>query len=75
MNVTPNPWALTFSFGRALQASVLKAWGGKDENVKAAQDMLLALAQANGMAAMGKYNGSKGHPSVTGQLYVKNYTY
>merc|ERR1712078_60186 len=34
----PNPWALTYSFGRALQASVLKAWGGKEENVKAAQD-------------------------------------
>jgi len=75
MNVTPNPWALTFSFGRALQASVLKAWGGKDENITAAQDMLKALAQANGMAAMGKYNAEKGHPSVTGQLYVKNYTY
>jgi len=75
MNVTPNPWALTFSFGRALQASVLKAWGGKDENIKAAQDMLKALAQANGMAAMGKYNASAGHPSVTGQLYVKNYVY
>jgi fructose-bisphosphate aldolase class I len=75
MNVTPNPWALTFSFGRALQASVLKAWGGKDENIKAAQDMLLALCQANGMAHLGKYNASAGHPSVTGQLYVKNYTY
>jgi len=75
MNVTPNPWSLTFSFGRALQASVLKAWGGKEENTKAAQDMLLALCQANGMAQMGKYNAAAGHPSVTGQLYVKNYTY
>ena len=27
------PWALTFSYGRALQASVLKAWAGKKENV------------------------------------------
>lgn len=32
------PWALTFSFGRALQASALKAWGGKKENGKACQD-------------------------------------
>ena len=35
------PWALTFSFGRALQASVLAAWGGKTENLKTAQDELL----------------------------------
>jgi fructose-bisphosphate aldolase class I len=75
MNVMEKPWALTFSFGRALQASVLKAWGGKDENIKAAQDMLRALAQANGMASMGKYNAAGGHPSTTGTLYVKGYTY
>jgi len=35
------PWALTFSFGRALQASVLSAWGGKTENLKSAQEELL----------------------------------
>merc|ERR1719378_1251775 len=34
------PWALTFSYGRALQASVLKAWGGKAENVAEAQKVL-----------------------------------
>ncbi|KAL3313839.1 hypothetical protein Ciccas_007555 [Cichlidogyrus casuarinus] len=50
------PWALTFSFGRALQASVLEAWKGKTENVKAAQDELLVLAKANGMAALGKFD-------------------
>jgi hypothetical protein len=44
----PRPWALSFSFGRALQASVLKAWGGKKENWKAAQDALLVRAKANG---------------------------
>jgi len=32
----PKPWALTFSYGRALQQSVLKAWLGKAENVAAA---------------------------------------
>merc|ERR1719260_80523 len=31
------PWALTFSYGRALQASVLKAWKGKPENVEEAE--------------------------------------
>jgi len=30
------PWSLTFSYGRALQQSVLKAWLGKSENVAAA---------------------------------------
>merc|ERR1719230_778573 len=33
---TARPWALTFSYGRALQGSVLKAWQGKAENVAAA---------------------------------------
>lgn len=41
----PKPWALSFSFGRALQASVLKAWQGKDENLKAAQEQLLTRAK------------------------------
>lgn len=47
------PWALTFSYGRALQQSVLKAWVGKADNVKAAQAVLLERANANGAAAKG----------------------
>ena len=39
------PWALTFSYGRALQASVLAAWQGKPENVVAAQEELLKRAK------------------------------
>lgn len=39
------PWALTFSYGRALQASVLRAWGGKKENVAAGQAELLKRAK------------------------------
>ena len=38
------PWVLTFSYGRALQQSVLKAWKGKAENVKTAQAALLVRA-------------------------------
>merc|ERR1712018_1059511 len=58
MNKLPNrPWSLSFSFGRALQASVLKTWMGKKENVKAAQEALLKRAKANGMANLGKYDG------------------
>lgn len=39
------PWALTFSYGRALQASSLASWGGKDENIKAGQGSLLTRAK------------------------------
>ena len=39
------PWALSFSFGRALQASALKAWGGKPENLKAGQEAFLHRAK------------------------------
>lgn len=49
------PWALTFSYGRALQASVLRAWAGKDENVQLAQNELIKRAKANSEAALGKY--------------------
>jgi len=51
----PQPWALSFSYGRALQAAPLKAWGGKAENVSRAQAAYLERARANGEAAVGKY--------------------
>merc|ERR1712169_25409 len=54
------PWALTFSFGRALQASCLKAWQGKKENIPAAQKALLERAKANSEASLGKYGGTEG---------------
>ncbi|KAH3814654.1 hypothetical protein DPMN_143159 [Dreissena polymorpha] len=41
----PKPWALSFSFGRALQSSVLKAWRGQDDNRKAAQRQFLLRAK------------------------------
>ncbi|XP_036341744.1 fructose-bisphosphate aldolase isoform X3 [Rhagoletis pomonella] len=49
------PWALTFSYGRALQASVLRAWGGKKDNITAGQNELLKRAKANGLACQGIY--------------------
>lgn len=68
------PWALTFSFSRAMQSSCIKAWGGKPENVEKAQKQLLARAQANGEASKGEYEmGSQ--PSTEGSLYVKDYKY
>jgi len=68
------PWALTFSFSRAMQSSCIKIWDGKPENVKAAQKQLLARAQANSEASVGKYEpGSQ--PSIEESLYVKDYAY
>lgn len=68
------PWKLTFSFGRALQASALKAWVGKKENIKAGQAEFLKRAKANGEAAKGEY---KGGASLAGDqsLFVANHQY
>jgi fructose-bisphosphate aldolase class I len=53
MTGVAKPWSLTFSYGRALQSSVLKAWMGKKENVEAAQNTLLTRAKANSQASLG----------------------
>ncbi len=66
------PWYLTFSYGRALQSSVLKAWQGKEENVAAAQAALLERAKSNGHATLGKYEGGSGS---TESDFVANYRY
>ena len=55
MNRQPLPWALTFSYGRALQDSALKAWGGKPENFEAGQREFMRRARLNGLAAKGAY--------------------
>lgn len=49
------PWALTFSYGRALQAAAIKAWGGKAENVPAAQAAFTHRAKMNSRAALGTW--------------------
>jgi fructose-bisphosphate aldolase, class I len=50
------PWALTFSYGRALQAAPQAAWGGKPENVAKAQAAFAHRALMNSLAACGKWN-------------------
>lgn len=50
------PWQMTFSYGRALQASPQKAWSGKPENTAAAQAAFLHRARMNGLASQGKWN-------------------
>jgi len=51
----PVPWKLSYSYGRALQQSCLKAWQGDARNVSAAQAVLLERAQANSAACAGSY--------------------
>lgn len=68
------PWRLSFSYGRALQASVLKTWAGKGENKAAAQAALLARAKANGEAQLGVYKGTA-DGSGKESLFQKGYVY
>ena len=66
------PWNLSFSYGRALQHSALRAWGGSNETE--GQKFVLARAQANSEASKGLYVlGSQ--PSSDEKLFVAGYTY
>jgi fructose-bisphosphate aldolase class I len=52
------PWKLSFSFGRALQDTAMKAWNGRNSNVIAAQAALRHRAICNSLAVQGKYSAS-----------------
>lgn len=52
------PWKLSFSYGRALQAAPLQAWGGKAENLPAARAAFLQRAKCNGAAASGTWSAA-----------------
>jgi fructose-bisphosphate aldolase class I len=52
----PHPWELSFSYGRALQAPALKAWGGAADQVPAGQAAYLHRAKMNGLARSGSYS-------------------
>eukprot|EP00299_Pterocystis_sp_00344_P010258 c4542_g1_i1.p1 GENE.c4542_g1_i1~~c4542_g1_i1.p1 ORF type:complete len:373 (+),score=82.95 c4542_g1_i1:46-1119(+) len=69
------PWSLTFSYGRALQATVIKVWGGKAENVAKAQQAFFIRARANGLANLGQYTGDAATDEANASLYEKNYKY
>ncbi|MEI8251722.1 MAG: class I fructose-bisphosphate aldolase [Synechococcus sp. ELA057] len=66
------PWHLGFSFGRALQHSCIKHWGGNDR--AAGQAALLARARANGAASRGSYQAGS-EPSDDSSLFVADYSY
>jgi fructose-bisphosphate aldolase class I len=50
------PWELSFSYGRALQAPSLRAWGGDPANIEAGQRALAHRARMNGLARSGGYD-------------------
>lgn len=50
------PWALAFSFSRAIQQPAMEVWGGKEANVRAAQRQILHRSRCNSLARLGDYN-------------------
>ena len=52
------PWKMSFSYGRALQAAPLKAWGGEAQNVSAGQKAFLHRAKMNGLATLGDWKAA-----------------
>jgi fructose-bisphosphate aldolase class I len=50
------PWNLSFSYGRALQAAPLAAWGGRPEHVPAGQAAFAHRARMNGLATKGEWS-------------------
>lgn len=54
----PNPWPLSFSYGRAMQSAALKIWAQDlKNNVAKAQETVFARARDNGLAALGQWEG------------------
>ncbi|MGH7997480.1 MAG: class I fructose-bisphosphate aldolase [Opitutaceae bacterium] len=60
------PWALTFSFSRAIQHPALEIWAGKDVNTKAAQEALVHRARCSRAARQGRYD-----PSMEGAAPIR----
>jgi fructose-bisphosphate aldolase class I len=54
----PHPWALTFSYGRALQDDALKTWAGQAGNFAAGQKAMAKRAKLNSLATAGSYTPS-----------------
>lgn len=52
----PQPWGITFSYGRALQHAAQHAWSGKSEQEAAGQAAFTHRARMNGLAQMGQWS-------------------
>ena len=62
----PQPWQLSFSYGRALQAPALKAWKGETANAPAAKMAFYHRAKLNGAARFGRYSEEMETPAMVG---------
>ena len=62
INQLGGPWPLSFSYGRALQASALEAWGGDTANTEAAQAVFVHRARMNALAVAGEWNAEMEQP-------------
>lgn len=57
--LAPLPWNLTFSYGRALQETAIKAWGGKPASFVAGQKEFAKRARLNSLATTGRYTAAQ----------------
>ena len=62
INRLGGPWPLSFSYGRALQASALAVWGGDAANTEAAQATFVHRAHMNALAAAGEWSAGMEQP-------------
>ena len=62
INRLGGPWPLSYSYGRALQASALTAWGGDAANLEAGQAVFLHRARMNSLAAAGEWSAGMESP-------------
>ena len=62
INQLGGPWPLSFSYGRALQASALMAWGGDTASTEAAQAVFVHRARMNALAVAGEWNAEMEQP-------------
>merc|ERR1711920_852117 len=75
MNLTPNPWHVSFSYARALQNSVIKHWAGDETKVEESQKILLGRAKANSDAQLGKFVVDEEMAAADERTYEKGYVY
>ena len=64
INQLGGPWPLSFSYGRALQASALQVWGGDTTSTEAAQAAFVHRARMNALAVAGEWNAEMEQPVV-----------
>ncbi|TDJ71866.1 MAG: fructose-bisphosphate aldolase class I [Planctomycetota bacterium] len=67
-----HPWELSFSYGRALQAATLKAWGGRDDRIESGKQAFLHRAKMNSEARYGRYTSAMeaAAPTASGDKLV-----